>query len=63
MRLIQNLLNRQEFDAAFGSFVERGAFVFGVFSIPERDEEAALPAELRNLKGLARIFGDFGITP
>ena len=39
MLLIQNLLNGQEFDDAFGSFVKRGVFV-----VAESDEEPALSA-------------------
>jgi len=44
MRLIQNLLNRQEFDDSLGSFVKRGAFVVGVFGVAEADKESALSA-------------------
>jgi len=44
MFLIQNLLLRQEFDDAFGSAVERSAFVVGVFGVAEADEEPALSA-------------------
>ena len=44
MLLIQNLLNRQEFDESLGSSMKRRAFVVGVSAAAERYEEPALSA-------------------
>jgi hypothetical protein len=44
MRFVEDFLNGQEFDDAFGAFVERSALVVGVLGVTEADEEPPLSA-------------------
>ena len=46
MRLIQNLLHRQQLDDATRSLMKRRALLLGVAGVAEGDEETSLPAVL-----------------